>query len=92
MKLIKPVLTEKTYKLAQNGHYTFDVALDADKLNIKKALETKFNVNVVSVRMINRLGKVKIFGAKRKTGKRADTKRAIIKLKPKQTIDLFEIK
>lgn len=91
--LVKPLLTEKSYKSASDlNSYTFMVNKEADKKQITKEVENKFNVNVLKVRTINQLGKIKVFGAKRKKGARANTKKAIITLKKGQKIDLFEMK
>ncbi len=93
MILIRPLLTEKTYKQAHDfNQYTFEVAVDASKVEIERAVEKKFNVNVTEISTVNRLGKLKTFGAKRTRGTRSNTKKAIVKLKDKQTIDLFEMK
>lgn len=89
----RPILTEKTYKLANdNNQYTFEVSNDADKKQVARAIEDKFNVEVKDVKIINILGKTKRFGAARKAGKRSDIKKAVVTLNPKQSIDLFEIK
>ncbi len=91
--LKRPILTEKTYKLAQdNNQYTFEVSLEANKKQIAKAIQDKFSVDVTGVKIVNILGKNKRFGIGRRLGKRSDSKKAIITLKPKQSIDLFEIK
>lgn len=93
MILKRPILTEKTYKLAQNkNQYTFEVNGDASKNQIAKAIEGKFDVDVLKVRIVNQLGKIKRFGATRKPGRRSSYKKAIVTLKEKQSIDLFEIK
>lgn len=91
--LVKPLLTEKTYRNASDlNSYTFLVAREADKNQITNEIERKFEVDVIKVRTINQLGKIKIFGAKRSKGARQNTKKAIITLKKGQKIDLFEMK
>ncbi|MBD3280259.1 50S ribosomal protein L23 [Candidatus Dojkabacteria bacterium] len=90
--LIRPILTEKTINLADDlNQYTFEVSVGANKKNVAEALAEKFDVSVESVKIINRLGKVKRFGIK-SIGKRKDTKRAIVRLDKKDKIDLFEMK
>ena len=84
--LIAPVVSEKSYSLLDANKYTFLVRPDANKTEIKIAVETVFDVKVASVNTINRQGKARRtrFGI----GKRKDTKRAIVSLKS-GTIDIF---
>ncbi len=76
--LLRPVVSEKSYGLLDEGKYTFVVAPDANKTQIKQAVEEVFRVKVTGVNTLNRQGK------RRRTrtgwGKRADTKRAIVTL------------
>ena len=85
--LIAPVVSEKSYSLLDQNKYTFLVAPDANKTEIKIAVEKVFNVKVVSVNTLNREGKSlrTRFGV----GKRKDTKRAIVKVAAGQRIDIF---
>jgi len=64
------------------------VAVGANKLEVKAAIESLFEVKVSSVRIQNRIGKAKRMG--RFTGKRADWKKAIVTLKEDEVIELFE--
>jgi large subunit ribosomal protein L23 len=84
--LLAPVVSEKSYSLLDEGKYTFIVAPQANKTEIKIAVENVFGVKVASVNTINRKGKVRKtrFGL----GKRKDTKRAIVTLK-EGSIDIF---
>ena len=84
--LLAPVVSEKSYGLMDEGKYTFLVAADANKTEIKIAVEKVFDVTVSSVNTINRQGKSRRtrFG----TGKRKDTKRAIVTLTD-GAIDIF---
>ena len=85
----KPVLTEKTYDQFANKTYTFVVANDANKLEIKAAVEEIFGVKVESVNVINNLGKMKRQGAHQ--GRRASTKKAYVKLqKDSKGIEFFD--
>ncbi len=87
--VISPMITEKTSSLQSiNNSYTFKVSLNANKIEIAKAIEKIFNVNVLSVNTICQRGKIKRLG--RYTGKRADWKKAIVKLKAGDTIADFE--
>ena len=84
--ILKPVVSEKSYGLLDEGKYTFVVDPRANKTEIKIAVEQIFSVKVASVNTINRKGKTRRtrFGL----GKRKDTKRAIVSLKS-GTIDIF---
>ena len=84
--LLSPVVSEKSYALLDQGKYTFLVDPRANKSEIKKAVEHIFGVKVSSVHTLNRPGKARRtrFG----TGRRKDTKRAIVTLK-EGTIDIF---
>jgi large subunit ribosomal protein L23 len=85
--LLRPVVSEKSYGLLDEGKYTFLVALDSNKTQIRLAVEEVFRVKVTNVNTINRPGK------RRRTrygwGKRPDTKRAIVTLAEGDRIDIF---
>ena len=85
--LIKPVVSEKSYGLMDQGKYTFEVDPRSNKTEIKIAVETIFGVKVTSVNTINRKGKTRKtrFGL----GKRKDVKRAIITVAGDGAIDIF---
>ena len=85
--LIAPVVSEKSYGLLDQNKYTFIVAPDANKTEIKIAVEKVFNVKVLSVNTLNREGKSlrTRFGI----GKRKDSKRAIVKVAAGDRIDIF---
>jgi large subunit ribosomal protein L23 len=85
--LLAPVISEKSYGLIDEGKYTFLVRPDANKTEIKIAVEQVFNVKVSSVNTINRQGKRK--RTRLGFGKRNDTKRAIVSLAAGDRIDLF---
>lgn len=84
--IIKPVVSEKSYALLDEGKYTFIVDPRANKTEIKIAIEQIFDVKVASVHTLNRKGKTRRtrFGM----GKRKDTKRAIVSL-AEGNIDIF---
>jgi large subunit ribosomal protein L23 len=85
--LIAPVISEKSYGLLDENKYTFVVAPDANKTEIKIAVEQVFGVRVTNVNTLNRQGKRKRtrFGY----GKRKDTKRAVVSLVDGDRIDIF---
>jgi large subunit ribosomal protein L23 len=85
--LIRPVVSEKSYGLSDLGKYTFIVAPDANKTQIKQAIEAVFGVKVNQVNTVNRPGKRK--RTRHGWGKRADTKRAIVSLAEGDRIDIF---
>jgi large subunit ribosomal protein L23 len=88
--LIRPVVSEKSYGLQDRGAYTFLVHPDASKPEIYDAVQRLFNVKVAKVNTLNRRGKATRNRRTGKTGKRPDTKRAIVTLAAGERIDLFE--
>lgn len=86
--LVRPLITEKTTMLMQEGKYAFVVAKTANKIEIAKAVETVFNVKVLAVNTVNVMGKTKRMG--RHEGKRPDYKKTIVKLAPGERIEFFE--
>jgi len=85
----KVLITEKGTVLRElRNEYTFEVERDANKIEIKRAVESIFNVKVADVRTMQMRGKVKRQG--RYSGRRNDWKKAIVKLQPDQKIELFE--
>ncbi|MBS5888044.1 MAG: 50S ribosomal protein L23 [Negativicoccus massiliensis] len=86
--LIKPIVTEKSTALMAEGKYTFKVPLNANKYQIRDAVEEIFNVKVAAVSTMRMEGKKKRMG--RFEGKRSDWKKAIVTLKEGETIELFE--
>ena len=85
--LIAPVVSEKSYGLLDANKYTFLVRPDANKTEIKIAVEKVFNVKVTSVNTLNRQGKTR--RTRNGLGKRKDTKRAIVSLAEGHRIDIF---
>lgn len=83
-----PRVSEKAARLAEKGTYVFEVAQDAEKISIKRAVESLYGVKVVSVRIINIGGKPVKKG--RRVSYRADLKKALVTVKPGQKIDLYE--
>ncbi len=88
--VLEPVVSEKSYDLIQQlNTYTFVVDKRSNKTEIKQAVAEIFDVRVVSVNTINRKGKVKRTGYK--TGRRKNTKRALVTLAVGDSIDIFEV-
>jgi large subunit ribosomal protein L23 len=87
--IIKPLVTEKGSQVREaENKYLFSVAITANKIEIKRAVEEIFNVKVKNVKTATVHGKVKRLGVY--SGKRPDWKKAVVTLEPGQTIDLFE--
>ncbi len=89
--LIAPVVSEKSYGLLEENVYTFTVAPDATKPEIKQAVETLFEVTVLKVNTLNRKGKRVRDRRTGKYGNRSDAKRAMVTLAEGDEIDLFEV-
>ena len=87
--ILKPVITEKSMDGLQAGKYTFKVATDANKTEIKSAVEKLFGVKVAKVNTMNCTGRTKRVG--RYVGKKADWKKAIVTLtEDSKTIEFFD--
>ena len=85
----RPIITEQSMDQVADRKYTFEVAKGANKIEIKKAVEEVFGVEVEKVTTMNYIGKPKRQGVFQ--GKRADWKKAVVKLKEgSKTIELFE--
>ena len=85
----RPIITEKSALLAEKAVYTFEVAKDANKVEIKKAIEEIFEVKVVAIRTVNVHRKPKRMS--RYEGFKSAYKKAIVRLEPGQTIKAFEV-
>jgi large subunit ribosomal protein L23 len=87
--IIRPVVTERSTTLGdENDAFTFVVADDANKIEIKRAVEELFQVKVQSVNTMRYRGKMRRVG--RSTGRRAGFKKAIVKLVEGERIDVYE--
>jgi large subunit ribosomal protein L23 len=85
--IIRPVVSEKSYGLFDDNVYTFIVRPDANKTQIKLAIQEIFNVRVINVNTLKRQGKRK--RSKHGWGRRVATKRAMVSLAPGDSIELF---
>jgi large subunit ribosomal protein L23 len=87
--IVRALITEKgTVLREKNNKYIFQVALEANKIDIKRAVEKMFNVHVTNVRTMTVPGKEKRLG--RFLGHRPDWKKAVVSLKQGEAIELFE--
>ncbi|MGI6065785.1 MAG: 50S ribosomal protein L23 [Bacillota bacterium] len=86
--LIKPLVSEKSISLMEQNKYPFEVNADANKIEIKYAVQELFKVTVTNVTTMNVKGKMKRMG--RYIGKRPDRKKAIVTLKSGDKIEVFE--
>lgn len=88
--LLAPHVSEKTSMAAEmEGRHTFRVVKDANKLEVKKAVEKLFSVDVKSVQILNVRGKIKRFGST--PGQRSGWKKAIVRLAEGQDLDFMGI-
>ena len=88
--VLEPVVSEKSYdQIEDSNTYTFLVDRRSNKTEIKEAVQSIFDVNVLSVNTMNRKGKLKRTGYI--IGKRKDTKRALVTLAVGDSIDIFEV-
>ena len=87
--VLKPVITERSMDALQTGKYTFKVDKNANKIEIKNAVEKLFDVSVAKVNTMNCQGRTKRIGSS--IGKKADWKKAIVTLKEdSKTIEFFD--
>ena len=89
MILLKPLITEKTMRLAQAGQFPFAVAKGATKPAIARAVEEQFKVNVTGVTTAKTKGKARRTGSRRLWSAVPGLNKAVISLKPGQTIEFF---
>ena len=88
--LLRPVVSEKSYRLMEDGVYIFVVAPDATRIEVRQAVQSAFGVRVTNVNTLNRKGKTRRNRRTNTLGKRPDTKRAVVTLASGDRIDLFE--
>ena len=93
MSILKsPLVTEKVSSLNEKGKYGFIVDVTANKVEIKQAVEKMYGVNVEKVNTLSVMGKLKVRSTKAGmlSGRTPNYKKAIVTVRPDQTIDLFE--
>ncbi|MBU1017814.1 50S ribosomal protein L23 [Patescibacteria group bacterium] len=90
--LISPVVTEKSTGAQAERKYVFMVHLNANKIEVKKAVESAYGAKVQSVNIIHVLKKVRLAGRGREITKRHNGKKAVVTLAPKQSLDFNKIK
>jgi large subunit ribosomal protein L23 len=88
--IIRPMVSEKSYAGLEQNRYTFLVARDSNKTEIKEAVQQIWNVRVLRVNTMNRKGKEKRFRYTR--GRRPDQKMAVVTLAEGESIEIFEQK
>ena len=86
--VLKPIVSEKSYEGTTRGSYTFKVHPDAHKTQIRQAVEQLFDVKVVGVNIVKMQPKPKRRGLHR--GTRPGWKKAVVQLRPGDTIEIFE--
>ena len=82
-----PLVSEKTARIQEINQYVFEVATTATKADVKSAVESLFNVTVLAVNVLNVKGKTKTF--RFREGRRADWRKAYVRLAEGQTIDVM---
>ncbi len=90
--LLKPVITEKAETLAEEmNKFTFVVAKEANKIQIKNAVEALYSVNVTDVNTVRMPGKIKVRGTRSgyQVGKKSSFKKAIISVEEGESIDIY---
>lgn len=88
--LVRPIVTEKSTDMSHTANkYVFEVAVGANKKEIRRAVEQFFGVKVLDVHTMNMKGKPKRQGLF--AGRRADWKKAIVTLSPDDKIDMFDV-
>ena len=85
--IIRPVITEHSYDMMEKNTYTFEVAKDANKIEVRQAIEAIFDVTVVKVNTLNVKPKTK--RVRYQEGKTRSWKKAMVTLKEGDTIELF---
>ncbi len=86
--ILRPIISEKAYKGVEEGKYTFKVHPDANKIEIRHAIEKLFNVKVVKVNVMNQKPKKKRLG--KFEGRTSSWKKAVVTLKEGDKIEFFE--
>jgi large subunit ribosomal protein L23 len=86
--LRRPVITEKSTMLSDIGQYVFEVAEDANKIEVRRAVEEIFKVRVRAVNIVHMRGKMRRMG--RTQGRTSDWKKAVVSLEPGFRIELFQ--
>lgn len=85
--IIRPIITEHSYDMMEDNTYTFEVAKDANKVEIRQAIEAIFEVTVIKVNTLNVKPKVK--RVRYQAGKTRSWKKAMVTLKEGDTIEMF---
>ena len=87
--MLTPKISEKAITLAERGTYIFEVPITTNKIEVARAVEAAFKVNVTAVNMLVSKGKLKRF--RQIHGRQKDVKKAIVTVKRGQKISLFEV-
>ncbi len=89
--IIRPVDTEKTrYQASELGQYTFEVDRGTNKIEIKRAIETIYGIDVVAVNVLNMPAKASSRSGRRRVARRVAWKKAVVTVAEGQRLDLFE--
>ncbi len=88
--IVRPIITEKSTILRDEGQYVFEVNRRANKIEIKKAVESIYGVDVVRVNVMNMPAKFNRIRGRRPTKRRSEWKKAIVTVAPGQRIEELE--
>ncbi len=88
--IVRPIITEKSTVLRDEGQYVFEVNRRANKIEIKKAVESIYGVDVVRVNVMNMPAKFNRIRGRRPTKRRSEWKKAIVTIAPGQRIEELE--
>jgi len=86
--LLRPIITETSAGLSQINKYAFEIDRNANKIQVAQAIESRYGIKPVRVNVLNMIGKKVRFG--RTTGKRKDTKKAVVTLPKGKSIEIYE--
>ena len=86
----RPVVTEKSTLLQESNKYVFEVAPNANKAQVREAIERAFDVKVLAVNTLKTRGEARRFGASNRRVRTQDIKKAIVTLRPGDAIPIFE--
>lgn len=90
--IIRPIITEKSLARAAKGWYTFAVSIESNKATVAHAIDDRYKVTVVDVRTMIMPGHERRMGKRQKKVTKSDWKKALVKLKEGQKIDVYENK
>jgi len=89
--VLSPIITERSMELVKQGKFSFRVSTSSNKNEIRKAIKEQFSVDPISIETVIQKGKTQRVGVRRVVKSKPNYKKAIVKLKEGQKIDIFEL-